>query len=97
MKIAISEIKARSERIFEKVGLSKGDAQIITKVLLETEMRGVFTHGFLRLARYVSCMESGGIKKYRLERIFFSKFTKSVHLLKSRWTFRGHFGLVDTF
>ncbi len=63
MKIAIQEIKARSERVFEKVGLPVADAEIITKVLLETEMRGVFTHGFLRLARYVSCMEAGGIKK----------------------------------
>ena len=63
MKIAIQEIKARSQRVFQKVGLSATDAEIITKVLLETEMRGVFTHGFLRLARYVSCMESGGIQK----------------------------------
>lgn len=63
MKIAISEIKERSERLFERAGLSGSDAEIITKVLLETEMRGVFTHGFLRLPRYISCMESGGIKK----------------------------------
>ncbi len=62
MKVAIEEIKARSIRIFEKAGLCSEDAEIITKVLLETEMRGVFTHGFLRLSRYVDCIKSGGIK-----------------------------------
>ena len=25
-------------------------------------MRGVFTHGFLRLERYINCIRSGGIK-----------------------------------
>ncbi|MBR3862759.1 MAG: Ldh family oxidoreductase [Clostridia bacterium] len=63
MRIAISEIKARAKRLFERAGLLESDAEIITNVLLETEMRGVFTHGFLRLPRYISCMESGGIKK----------------------------------
>ena len=62
MKVSISEIKQRSIRIFEKAGLSSSDAKIITEVLLETEMRGVFTHGFIRLERYINCIKSGGIK-----------------------------------
>ncbi len=63
MKVQIKEIRERSERIFEEAGLSEADAKIITEVLLETEMRGVFTHGFLRLERYINCIMSGGIKK----------------------------------
>jgi len=62
MRVEINNIKSRSISIFEKVGLSKEDAEIITEVLLETELRGVFTHGFLRLERYVNCIKSGGIK-----------------------------------
>lgn len=62
MKVAINNIKERSVAIFKKVGLSAEDADIITSVLLQTEMRGVFTHGFLRLERYVNCIQSGGIK-----------------------------------
>ena len=62
MRVSIKEIESRSRKIFEKVGLCPEDAKIITDVLLETEMRGVFTHGFLRLERYVNCIESGGIK-----------------------------------
>ena len=37
-----------------------------------------------------------GINKCRLVRIFLSKFTKSVHQVKSRWTFRGQNAMVDT-
>lgn len=69
MNIKINEIKERAIKIFEKAGLSAEDAQIITNVLLETEMRGVFTHGFMRLERYVNCIKAGGIKtdgKYKI-------------------------------
>ena len=61
MKVAISDIRKLSQDIFEKVGLSVEDAKIITDVLLQTEMRGVFTHGFLRLPRYVNCILADGI------------------------------------
>ncbi|MBQ3046820.1 MAG: Ldh family oxidoreductase [Clostridia bacterium] len=62
MKVSITDIKSRAEKIFIKAGLSQDDAKIITAVLLETEMRGVFTHGFIRLERYINCIKSGGIK-----------------------------------
>lgn len=62
MKVSISEIKERSISVFEKAGLKLSDAEIITEVLLETEMRGVFTHGFIRLERYINCIKSGGVK-----------------------------------
>ena len=62
MKVSISEIRERAEKLFECVGVTKEDAAIITDVILETEMRGVFTHGFFRVPRYVSCIKKGGIK-----------------------------------
>ena len=62
MKVAINDIRNRSIAAFEKVGISHEDASIITEVLLETEQRGVFTHGFMRLERYINCIRSGGIK-----------------------------------
>lgn len=63
MKVSIGEIRGRSEAIFQKIGVTEKDAQIITDVLLNTEMRGVFTHGFFRVPNYVKCLESGGINK----------------------------------
>lgn len=62
MQISIESIRQRSNSIFKAAGLSESDAAIITEVLLETEMRGVFTHGFFRLERYIKCIRSGGIK-----------------------------------
>ena len=62
MLVKIEDIRRRSKAIFIAAGLSPDDADIITEVLLETEMRGVFTHGFFRLERYVKCIKSGGIK-----------------------------------
>ena len=61
MKIRLDEVRELSKNIFIKAGLSEADASIITDVLLETEMRGVFTHGFLRLEWYIDCILSGGI------------------------------------
>ena len=69
LKVKLAEIRNRSEAIFRKAGLCENDAKIITDVLLQTEMRGVFTHGFMRLERYISCIKSGGIKtdgKYKM-------------------------------
>jgi len=62
MLVKIEEIKKRAVAAFKAVGLSDEDANIISGVLLETEMRGVFTHGFFRLERYIKCIRSGGIK-----------------------------------
>ena len=62
MKVSIDEIRKRCEAVFKKAGVSDEDAQIITDVLLETEMRGVFTHGFYRVSNYVNCLKKGGIK-----------------------------------
>ena len=62
MRVNINEIEKRSVAAFCAVGICKEDAEIISRVLLETEMRGVFTHGFMRLERYINCIRSGGIK-----------------------------------
>ena len=62
MKVSIDEIRKRCETVFKKAGVSEEDAGIITDVLLETEMRGVFTHGFYRVPNYVNCLKTGGIK-----------------------------------
>lgn len=62
MRVLVEDIKKRSVAVFEKAGLNTEDAKIITEVLIETEMRGVFTHGFMRLERYVNCIKAGGIK-----------------------------------
>lgn len=62
MRVSIGEIQKRCESIFLAAGVSEQDAKIITDVLLQTEMRGVFTHGFHRVPYYVNCLRKGGIQ-----------------------------------
>ena len=62
MKVNVTELEARSRRLFEAAGVPVDDAKIMTDVLLQTEMRGVFTHGFFRVPYYLNCIRSGGIK-----------------------------------
>ncbi len=62
MKISITELQNRCEAIFCAAGVAASDAKMITDVLLETEMRGVFTHGFHRVPYYVNCLKKGGIQ-----------------------------------
>lgn len=62
MKVNIQELEARNRRLFEAAGVPAEDARIMTDVLLQTEMRGVFTHGFFRVPYYLNCIRSGGIK-----------------------------------
>ena len=62
MKVSITDIRSRCAAIFRAAGVSAPDAEIITEVLLETEMRGVFTHGFHRVPYYINCLQKGGIQ-----------------------------------
>jgi len=60
--IKIEKIKHDVELVFEKAGVSQKNAEMITEVLLDAEMKGIKTHGFVRVKKYVGCLESGGIK-----------------------------------
>ncbi|MBQ7036376.1 MAG: Ldh family oxidoreductase [Clostridia bacterium] len=61
-EISIFKIKQRVQRVFENAGLSFSDAEKITEVLLDAEMKGIRTHGFVRVKKYVDCIRKGGIR-----------------------------------
>ena len=61
-KVNVVEIKTKVAEIFEKEGLSKEDAATITEILSDAEMKGLKTHGYVRVKKYVDCIRSGGIK-----------------------------------
>ena len=62
MKYDVEELKGRVERACAKVGIPEGDAKTIAEVLVTTDMRGIHSHGVVRLARYFDCIRAGGIK-----------------------------------
>ncbi len=46
-------------RVFEKMGVSSGDARITADVLVQANLRGIDSHGVARLARYVNGLRDG--------------------------------------
>ena len=46
----------KAAEIFEKEGLSKEDAALITEILSDAEMKGLKTHGYVRVKKYVDCI-----------------------------------------
>lgn len=63
IEFSVKELKERIHGIYKRVGLSEEDADIMTEVLATTEIRGVFSHGFLRTRNYVKALLGGGMKK----------------------------------
>lgn len=56
-KFSYNDLFIFSKAIFEKIGCSKQDATLATKVLLSADMRGVDSHGVARLSGYVRLWE----------------------------------------
>ena len=62
LKVKINEIKEKVQLIFEREGVPAEDAKTITEVLTDAEMKGIKTHGYVRVKKYVGCIRAGGIK-----------------------------------
>jgi len=53
-------LRAWSEQVFQKVGVAKDDAALLTDTLIEANLRGVDTHGVTRvLCTYVKRIQAG--------------------------------------
>lgn len=52
-------LKGFASQIFQKFGLSKADAEIISNVLIETEYRGINSHGIARILIYAERIKKG--------------------------------------
>lgn len=60
-RVKIAEFNARIVNIFKKAGVSEEDAAVLAEVLTDSQMKGILTHGYLRVKRYFDCVKSGGI------------------------------------
>jgi len=52
-------LKRFAAEIFSRAGLPQGDAAVVADVLVWANLRGVDTHGVMRIPRYVDLIESG--------------------------------------
>ena len=62
MRCMVEELKARVAAIGAKAGIPAADAETVAEVLVTTDMRGVHSHGVVRIARYLDCIRAGGIR-----------------------------------
>ena len=62
MKRQVGELKRLAAAICRAGGIPSVDAETIADVLVTTDMRGIHSHGVVRLARYLDCIRAGGIK-----------------------------------
>ena len=56
------ELNEKAAAICRAGGIPAADAEMIADVLVTTDMRGIHSHGVVRLARYLDCIRAGGIK-----------------------------------
>lgn len=54
-----NQLKTFSDDAFVKFGFTKEDAEIITDVLLTSDLYGIDSHGMQRLVRYHKSIETG--------------------------------------
>src|SRR5882672_449641 len=52
-------LKHFATAIFAHAGMSRADAEIVADVLVWANLRGVDTHGVMRVPRYVDLIENG--------------------------------------
>ena len=63
VEICIKEMRDRTYNIFKRVGLTDEDAGIMADILTLTEVRGISTHGFVRVRNYVKGIIGGGMNR----------------------------------
>ncbi len=61
-RIPVTVLKQACRDIFTAAKVPAADAAILGDVLVTTDMRGIHSHGVIRCARYIECLQSGGIK-----------------------------------
>ena len=59
VRVAVSDLEAFCRRIFSATGFSPDDARTQTDVLIWANLRGIDSHGVMRIPRYVAWLESG--------------------------------------
>jgi len=61
IRVAKEPLEGFTRALFERVGVPPGDAATVAEVLVWANLRGVDSHGMLRVPRYVQWVESGVI------------------------------------
>lgn len=61
VRIDHEELQTFASDVFQQTGLSTGHADIVANTLVDANLRGIDTHGIVRLEPYIERLESGGL------------------------------------
>ena len=61
MKFSHLYLKQFTSSLFQKIGCSLSDSEIIADVLITAELRGISSHGMIRISDYIELWEQGRI------------------------------------
>ena len=80
-----TSLQTFAAQVFTKAGLPPADAEIESKVLVWANLRGVDSHGVMRIPSYVSSIEKGGMNPR--PNIQVVKETPAMSLIDADWAF----------
>jgi LDH2 family malate/lactate/ureidoglycolate dehydrogenase len=60
-RVPASALRAVAAAVFEKCGLSSPDAALLAGTLVRADLRGIHSHGVLRVGDYVAKLQTGGV------------------------------------
>ena len=61
IRVSADALRQLTIDLFEKVGTSRADAELMARLLVETDLRGVSTHGTFKIPDYVRKMRNGQV------------------------------------
>lgn len=58
-RFQVEKVKSFCSEALERLGVSREDGQIVARVLVEADLRGIESHGVARMSRYVNGIQQG--------------------------------------
>lgn len=83
--VSAAELRSLAERVFQAVGAPPAEARIVADHLVESNLRGVDSHGVIRIPQYVDETRAGGIRPGAS--ITISHSTPSTAIVDCGWNF----------
>lgn len=68
-RVAFADLRARVSAIFANCGMSAKDAELLADSLATADLRGVHSHGVLRVPEYVEKLKTGGVDPRGVPRV----------------------------
>jgi L-2-hydroxycarboxylate dehydrogenase (NAD+) len=64
IRIPPEDMRILVTALFEKAGTSRKDAEFMARLLVQTDLRGVFSHGTQKVPRYIQMMLDGRVNRH---------------------------------